>query len=170
MPLQLRQGGTVSAWFSSNPKAKTTMKFEKIESVPLEVVSASSVEAGEGNAENLVDGNDNSYWHTMYSVTMAKFPHWVDFDMGEVKLLKGFTYLPRQNSPNGNVKHFTLQVSTDGTIWTDPVVKGQFDKSGSEKKVLFDKPVEARYVRFTALSEVNGQDYASGAEFGVLAE
>ena len=35
---------------------------------------------------------------------------------------------------------------------------------------MLDKSVRARYVRFTALSEVNGADFASGAEFGVLAE
>ena len=39
-----------------------------------------------------------------------------------------------------------------------------------EKKVMFDKPVKARYIRFTALSEQRGQDYASGAELTILAE
>lgn len=90
--------------------------------------------------------------------------------MSEVKTLKGFNYVPRQNGTNGNVKDYTLQVSTDGKSWSEPVAKGQFDKSGSDKKVILDKPIKARYVRFTALSEVNGQDFASGAEFGVIAE
>ena len=30
-------------------------------------------------------------------------PHWVDLDAGEVKEIKGFTYLPRQNGNNGNI-------------------------------------------------------------------
>ena len=34
---------------------------------------------------------------------------------------------------------------------------------------MFDKPVKARYVRFTALSSQNGQDFASGAEVTILA-
>ena len=38
----------------------------------------------------------------------------------------------------------------------------------NEKKVMLAKPVKARYVRFTALSEQSGQDFASGAEFKVL--
>ncbi len=170
MPIQLRDGGTVTAWFKSNPKAKTTAKFEKITTVPLQVVTASSVEVGEGNANHLVDGDPSTIWHTMYSVTVAKHPHWVDFDMSEVKTLKGFTYLPRQNGSNGRVKDYSLQVSTDGENWSEPVAKGTFDRTGSEKKVMIDKPVKARYVRFTALSEVNGTDFASGAEFGVIAE
>ena len=39
-----------------------------------------------------------------------------------------------------------------------------------EKKVMFSKPVKARYLRFTALSEQNGQDFAAGAELTILAE
>lgn len=35
---------------------------------------------------------------------------------------------------------------------------------------MLDSPVEARYVRFTALSSQDGQDFASGAEFEVLAD
>jgi beta-galactosidase len=36
--------------------------------------------------------------------------------------------------------------------------------------VLFDKPVKARYIRFRALSEQNGTDFGSGAEFTLIAE
>ena len=134
------------------------------------MVSASSVEPGSGDAAHLVDGDPTTIWHTMYSVTVAKHPHWVDFDMGNEKTLKGFTYLPRQNGTNGNVKDYTLQVSTDGKTWSEPVAKGTFDRSGNEKIVMLDKSVKARYVRFTALSEVTGADFAGGAEFGVIAE
>ena len=35
---------------------------------------------------------------------------------------------------------------------------------------MLDKPQRARYLRFTALSSQNGADFASGAEFDVLAE
>ncbi len=170
MPLQLPEGGTVTAWFKNNPKAKATMVFNKIEIVPLEVVSASSVEPGSGNAAHLVDGDPTTIWHTMYSVTVAKHPHWVDFDMGAEKMLKGFTYLPRQDGTNGNVREYTLQVSLDGENWSEPVVKGRFENTKSEKVVTLDKSVKARYVRFTALSEVNWQDFASGAEFTVQVE
>ena len=35
---------------------------------------------------------------------------------------------------------------------------------------MFKKPVKARYIRFNALSEQNGNDFASGAEFSLIAE
>ena len=66
----------------------------------------------------------------------------VDLDAGDVKTIKGFTWMPRQSGANGK----------------------------AEKKVLFDKSAKARYIRFTALSEQRGQDFATGAEMTILAE
>ena len=107
----------------------------------------------------------------MYSITVPKYPHWIDFDCGEMKLIKGFSYLPRQDGgTNGNIKGYRVQLSADGQNWTEPVVEGDFENSSKEKKVLLPKPQKARYLRFTALSSQNGADFASGAEFNVLAE
>ena len=168
-PVPMRNGGTIKAWYKDSKDISSTMKFEKIESIQTQVVYASSQESGEGDASHLTDGDPNTIWHTMYSVTVAKYPHWVDLDAGEVKEIKGFTYLPRQNGGNGNIKDYSIQVSMDGKEWGEPVNKGIFARDSKEKRVLFDKPVKARYIRFTALSEQNGQDFASGAEITILA-
>ena len=146
------------------------MAFNKIENVPLEVLYASSVGSGEGDPEHLVDNDPGTFWHTMYSVTVAKYPHWVDMDCGEVKTIKGFTYLPRQDSNNGNIKGYKYQVSNDGKNWGDVIASGEFENNRKEKRVMLDKPIKARYVRFTALSSQDGQDFATGAELGVLAD
>lgn len=168
-PVPMRDGGTIKAWYEHDPRVNATMTFEKIESIRTEVVYASSQESGDGDASNLTDNDPNTIWHTMYSVTVAKYPHWVDLDAGEVKEIKGFTYLPRQNGNNGNIKDYSIQVSMDGKEWGTPVKKGTFTNNSKEKRVLFDKPVKARYIRFTALSSQNGQDFASGAELTILA-
>ena len=169
-PISMRNGGTVTAWFANNPSIKTTTTFKKLETIQTEVIYASSEEVGDGDAKNLVDGDPATYWHSMYSVTVAKYPHWVDLDAGEVKTIKGFTYMPRQDSYNGNVKEYTIHVSMDGKNWGEPVQKGKFAGNRDEKKVIFSQPVKGRYIRFTALSEQYGQDYASGAELTILAE
>ena len=169
-PIALRNGGTVTAWFKDAPFIKASMTFDKIESIQTEVIYASSEESDGGEAKNLTDGDPNTIWHTMFSVTVAKHPHWVDLDAGEVKTIKCFTYVPRQDSSNGNVKDYTIHVSMDGKEWGEPILKGTFARDLKEKKVMFDKPVKARYIRFTALSEQRGQDYASGAELTILAE
>jgi beta-galactosidase len=168
--IPLRDGGVVAAWYKENPQAKTSMSFSKIESIRTTVIFASSEEVDEGDAVNLTDGDPSTIWHTMYSVTVAKYPHWVDLDAGEVKSIKGFTWLPRTDGTTGDVKDYTIHVSMDGKNWGEPVVKAAFERNKTEKKVLFDKPVKGRYIRFTALSEQRGQDYATGAEITILAE
>lgn len=168
--IPLRNGGTVTAWYKENPQTKTSMSFPKMEGIQTTVVFASSQEAGEGDATNLTDGDPTTIWHTMYSVTVAKYPHWVDLDAGAVKTIKGFTYLPRQDGSNGDVKDYSIHVSQDGKNWGEPIFKGSFGRNKTEKKVAFDKPVKTRYIRFTALSEQSGQDFATGAEITILAE
>lgn len=168
-PIPLRGGGTIKAWYKDDEESGVTTEFGKIEKIPLKVAFASSEEPGGGNsAVNLVDGNPSTMWHTMYSVTVATYPHWVDFDLGEKKVIKGFTYLPRNDGDNGDVKDYSIQISMDGKVWAEPIQKGSFPRKKGEQRVLFPKPVEARYVRFSALSSQNGQDFASGAEFGLL--
>lgn len=167
-----QQGGTIYAWYEGDEKNPISATFEKIETVPLDVAYVSSEEGPGGEvAKNLVDNDPSTIWHTMYSITVPKYPHWIDFDCNEQKMLKGFTYLPRQDgSPNGNIKGYRVQVSQDGKTWSEAVSEGEFENNAKEKKVLFVKPVKARYLRFTALSSQNGADFASGAEFGVLVE
>ncbi|MBO7347609.1 MAG: discoidin domain-containing protein [Bacteroidaceae bacterium] len=165
----LKNGGTVVAWYKQNAALKTTMTFEKIENVPAEVIFASSQETGE-EASRMTDGNPSTIWHTMYSVTVASYPHWVDFDCAETKTIKGFTYLPRQDGPNGNIKNYEILVSQDGKNWGNVVMSGTFANDMKEKKVMLPTPVKARYFRFKALSSQNGQDFASGAEFTIIAE
>ena len=169
-PIDMRKGGTITTWYKETPALKTTMKFDKVDIVPLQVVFASSEEPDEGEASQLVDGDESTIWHTMYSITLAKYPHWVDFDASEPKLMKGFTLLPRQDSSYGRIKNYEIYVSNDGKSWGEPVAKGNFENNAELKKVMFDKPVRARYIRLRALNAHYGVDYASAAEFALIAE
>lgn len=168
-PFNLRNGGKVTAWKTNDKQISVSATFRKLDIVPVSVVYASSQEAQGAPATNLVDGDPSTIWHSMYSVTVAKYPHWIDFDANELKTIKGFTLLPRQEGSNGDIKDYSIQVSTDGKTWTD-VMKGSFAKDKQLKRVTFDKPVRARYIRFTALSEQSGQDFGAAAEFAIIAD
>ncbi|MCD7721491.1 MAG: discoidin domain-containing protein [Prevotellaceae bacterium] len=169
--IALQAGGTVTAWYEREADCRATATFERIERVPLEVVFVSSEEGPSGEvASNLVDGDPSTIWHTMYSITMGTYPHWIEFDTGQEQTIKGFTYLPRQNGSNGDIRGYRLELSLDGKTWGEPVAEGEFPGGKKEQRVLLAKPEKARYVRFTALSSQNGDVFASGAEFSVLAE
>lgn len=169
-PFMMREGQDITTWTLRNPKVQVRQSFSKLTTVPLEVVYASSQESGYGDAKHLVDGNAETLWHTMYSVTVAQYPHWIDFDALEPQEIKGFTFLPRTDaSTNGDIKDYSISVSLDGKQWTE-VHHGSFSAEKTLKKVLFEKSVKARYVRFTALSSHNRADYAAGAEFALIVD
>jgi len=171
-PFAFAEGGTVTAWKSTTPQLTYTMQFNRLETFPVEVVNVSSEETGddEGLAKHLTDGDAGTYWHTIYSVTVAKHPHWIEFDAGNKKKIKGFTWLPRQDSSNGNVKDYRIHVSMDGKNWGDPVAEGSFENNRKEKRIMLPKTIEGRFVRFTALNAHDGHDFATGAEFQMLSE
>ena len=169
-PFKMIKAGTIKAWYKHHPTLVMANTFDKIENVPLEVIYASSDESGEGDAQHLVDGDVKTFWHTMHSVTLAKYPHWVDFDAAEVKLMKGFEFTPRQKGNKGRIKDYEIYVSQDGKNWGNPIHKGKFKNSADTQRVVFAKPVKARYIRLRALSEQKGNDYATGAEFYLIAE
>lgn len=167
-PFNLRDGGTVTAWAVDDPTNVTTVKFDKIEKLPIVVVDNSSTEPNEGDADHLLDRDPSTIWHTMYSVTMANFPHWIVFDCSEVRPIKGFTYLHRENGNNGDVKGWRMEVSNDRENWTT-AGEGEFSRSKDLQTIEFAEPVTGRYVRFTAVSGQNpANDFASGAELDIL--
>ena len=141
---------------------------KEVKGIPLTVVECSSQEPGEG-AERLLDGDVATIWHTVYGVTVAKYPHSIVFDCGKMKKIRGFVYTPRQDGVrNGDVRDYKVELSKDGKTWGELVKMGTLSADKKAKQVLFDKAVKARYFRFTALSSQDGHDFASGAEFMVL--
>ncbi len=171
-PVDMSKGGELIVWEKSSPALAATYNYAEVTSIPLSIAFCSSQEfAGGGEAKNFIDGDLSTNWHTMYSVTVAIYPHYVDFDANEEVVIKGFKYTPRQDGgTNGNVKAYKLQVGADGKTWGDAVAQGEFENNGKQQTVIFSQPVKARYVRFTALSSQNGQDFASGAEFELIKE
>jgi alpha-L-fucosidase len=93
-------------------------------------------------------------------------------DMGNVYTLKGFTYLPDQGRwASGVIFNYLFSISEDGKNWKD-VSKGEFSNirnSPISRTVTFQSS-KARYWRFTALSNTNGDAIAGYAEVDVLTQ
>jgi hypothetical protein len=132
------------------------------------VVYADSEEADEGPAKFAIDGDPDTYWHTNYSTTQEHYPHEIQVDIGALTTIGGFSYLPRQDGVNGRVAKYEFYVSRDGKTWGNPVASGAFAHTSDVTKVHFGNPVECRYFRFRALSEQQGQIWASVGELDIL--
>ncbi len=120
-----------------------------------------------GQAQHVLDGNADTYWHSMKGVTVASFPHEIRIDMGVQRKLKGIIYRAAP-MPDARIKEYELYVSTDGANWGEPVARGSFADHTDEQQALFFTPAEARYVRLVALSSHSGGDFAAISELDVL--
>ena len=97
-------------------------------------------------------------------------PHEIQINLGASYSIGGFTYLPRQDgSQNGMVGQWQFYTSTDGKSWGNPVATGTWTASTAQKEALFPS-VTGQYIRFRALTEVNGNPWTSAAEIGVLGQ
>jgi hypothetical protein len=65
------------------------------------------------------------------------------------------------------VATWQFYASTDKTNWGTAVSSGTFNADTSEERVMFTRTT-ARYVRFVALSEINGNPWASVAELRMV--
>jgi hypothetical protein len=122
----------------------------------------------DGHATNAFDDSSSTIWHTQYTGSTPEHPHEIQIDMGASYDLTGFRYLPRQDKDDhGMVAKYEFYASTDKTNWGTAVATGTFNSDRNEKRVMFTTKT-ARYIRFVALSEINGQPWTSVAELDAI--
>ena len=122
-----------------------------------------------GSAIHAIDGDPGTIWHTQWQGGVPPYPHEIQVDLGDMYMVHEFTYLPRQDgSPNGRIKDYELYVTEDKANWGDAVSSGSFENSAAPKTINIDEPVAGKYFKFKALSEVNGEAFASAAEFTIV--
>lgn len=161
-------------------------------------VSASSwcIDSGTtGNVTDIKDGKTNTYWHSNWKGNGGtgiggSLPEYFIVDLGEVKEISGFGYVPRSGGGNGVCTSYKVYVSKtpfdDVTIpATDASHKDAVKNKTGEVKagtmswgsgykltdVAFDANVMGRYVLFVTLNsdgdESNKNKWASCSEFYV---
>jgi beta-galactosidase len=133
------------------------------------IVAASSFEAAEGNPEHALDGDPTTFWHSRWSGTEARPPHFLVVDYGREINMAGFIYTARMDGDNGHIKDYEVYVSDDGQTWNTPVAKGRFDRDAEAETIHFAKAINARYLKFVALNEQNGRNFATIAELELIA-
>lgn len=144
-----------------------------------------------GNITDIKDGKTNTYWHSNWSASGTglggSMPEYFIVDLGEVKEISGFGYVPR-NGGNGPCTSYKVYVSEtpfdDVTIpatdashkdavknKTGEVKAGTMSWDGGYKQtdVAFDANVMGRYVLFVTLDSdgLDPHKWASCAEFYV---
>lgn len=138
--------------------------------VRLRFVRADSEETNSENGygKNAVDGDPNTIWHTQWHGKIPGLPHEIVMELVPPAVIKGFTYLPRQDeSDHGTIKDYEFYVSNDGTNFGQPVDTGRFGEGKGEKIENF-KPVKCRFIKLKTISEIHGLPWTSAAEIRVI--
>ena len=120
-----------------------------------------------GAAINAFDGNPSTIWHTQWFGGVAPLPHEIQINLGSMRDVSGFRYLPRQNSQNGRITDYEFYVSVDGVNWGPPLAAGTFPNTSTQQQVSFGVK-RGQFVRFRALASVGGTQFSSVAELNVL--
>ncbi|MBN1344381.1 MAG: discoidin domain-containing protein [Phycisphaerae bacterium] len=129
---------------------------------------ASSQEPGY-EATNVLDGNEQSIWHTAWTPAVRKCPHWLTVDLKKPVKIQGISVLPRQDMTNGRIGDYAVYLSTDGNTWAQPITTARFASGPKRQEVRFKAPQTCRYVKLEALSAIEpSHPWASVAEFDVI--
>ncbi len=122
-------------------------------------------QAGGYRAQNALDGDPRTLWHTRFSGDAPSLPHSITIDMHRTAVVSGLTYEPRPDGPNGRTGQYSITTSVNGTTFGEPVATGSWNDDDTAKGATFSQPVTARYVRLTALTEAGGRGpWTSAAE------
>lgn len=134
------------------------------------VAHVDSEDAAHGNvAANAIDGDPETFWHTVWGAQEPGFPHELVIDVGQTVEIRGFRYLPRQDMSNGWFAGYEIAVSDDGAEWGVPVSAGEFAFDADEKRIELTVPVRGRYIRLRALTGYQGKPWTGVAEFDIMA-
>lgn len=119
---------------------------------------------------NAIDADASTLWRERATTGDAARPT-LTIDMGSVRRIGGFAYLPRQDWVFvGVVDRYKFETSLDGTHWTTNIESGVFGNIRNNpmlQEVNF-AAIEARFFRFTALHDVDDNGWVGAAELTVL--
>jgi len=132
------------------------------------IVKCSSAQPG-FEPEHAIDGDPATLWHTSWEEPTPGFPHELQISFAKPTHLTGFTVLPRQDkNKNGWIQDYEFYVSDNGTNWGSPIAKGTFEPNASLKRVMLEHAVEAKFIRFVAMSGYANGPWASVAELEIM--
>lgn len=175
-PLALPQGGTVNAAVlgeNGDLGLMASKSFIGLSPKGWRVVEQPGYtpKSGERRAALAIDADASTGWLEAFSPGATTGPS-LTVDMGCEQEIEGFAYLPRQDWVfQGVVDRYRFETSVDGQEWRTQVAEGSFGNIRNNpvlQEQHFPKPIRARFFRFTALHEVDGNGWAGAAEITVL--
>lgn len=115
--------------------------------------SSDENDSGGGRAHHAIDGNMETFWHSRWrrdpDGNRPGHPHFLAFDMNEVKTIHGLEIFGRTNKvgADGNPKNIYVELSIDGEEWI--MTKSYVLDNISSNIIYFPTAMNARYFKMT---------------------
>lgn len=150
-------------------KVEETKSHQIISEIPTSWWEGISFSGNDRNAiMSAIDSNPTTFWTSERS----KGTKQITVDMGAEYDITGFSYLPRQTEDiSGTVYNYKFYVSKDNITWEEATCPGEFSNimhNPVAQFVKFGKTLRGRYFRFEALTEIEGRDFITIGDLGIL--
>lgn len=157
------------------PATKTTVKtIRALFNPPTEMLKRSARATADNfekgyEAQNVLDGDANTLWHTDWVTSSGAHPHHLTIDLGKEISLNGITCLPRQDgNRNGLISEYAIHLSSraesKGRLLKEGTLSAEFEK----QTILFEEPEKGRYLTFISKKGFGGGQMSSMAEIDFL--
>lgn len=129
---------------------------------PATLKAQADCENDDGKAQNALDGNAGSMWHSRYGSNKCDGPHHIILSSEKPMGVDGIVYTPRQTGTNGDLKKYEVHASTDGKTFTK-IAQGEIKNlTRSPYLISFDRQDNVRAVKLVYAEAEGG--FASAAE------
>ena len=122
--------------------------------------------------EKMQDGSNLTFWHTRFSPSVAKPPHYVIFENPNGAVIEGLSFATWSGgNGNGLVKGYEIYFSDEGKTWGDKVMEGGLDvRLANEQPIIFPKETSSRFIKFLVTDAVSldGKSIASIGKLDVI--
>ncbi|MGV8963296.1 MAG: BACON domain-containing protein [Candidatus Saccharimonadaceae bacterium] len=138
------------------------------------MLSSNAQEPNEGPIKNLVDGNTNTFFHTLWSSSISQL-HFFQIKLEKSMQNFDYNFYTRAAAANQAVKRMKIEVSSNGTTWSEVAVHSYPLASAGAAK-MDGKPESSdnpfTYMRFTPLARQNadpiGNSWFNMSEFNLF--
>ena len=122
--------------------------------------------------EKMQDGSNLTFWHTRFTPTVAKSPHYVIFENPNGAVIEGLSFATWSGgNGNGLVKAYEIYFSDDGKTWGEKVMEGGLDvRLANEQAIIFPQETTSRFIKFLVTDAVSldGKSIASIGKLDVI--
>ncbi len=132
-------------------------------------VTASSVQNDDAVPENVLDGSNDTIWHSYYDSMTVPIDgpiYQLTFTFPKAQKLSGISYTPKQYDENGRVLSYNVYASAADKGKAQLIFSGKFENNTETQEKSFGFNIEAKTLVFEITDSV--WKHGSMSEFNVL--